>query len=109
MSLPRGSSMPVHHVKCLDCGREVVRATYWREPCCDACRHKRSKNQARGKFLRMSRQARQFRIICHVLGWEPEAFAEMIEEMRKSPMCFRKQPETRAAKYDLHTEKRAAR
>jgi hypothetical protein len=57
----------------------------------------------------MRRQARQFRILCHFLGYEPEQFGDLLAEIKASPMCFRRRPETRAAKYDLYTERRAAR
>lgn len=42
----------------------------------------------------------------HILGWgdSPEEFADMIAEMRRSPMAFRGHPEDKAARRDWKNE-----
>lgn len=103
-----GGPLPVHHVKCLGCGAPLQLRTHWRRPRCAACRHKKKKGDENGRHKSVVRQARRYRIILHVLGWEDEQFDEMVAEMRRSPMAFRKKPETRAARFDLAIEERRA-
>lgn len=98
--------MPRRRVPCVDCGKKLLRASHFASARCQRCLfvHHKRRYGMRTKDLRT--QARRYRIILHVLGWEPDQFAEMLEEMRSSPMAFRRVPETRAAKVDLRIERR---
>jgi hypothetical protein len=101
-----GTVMPRRRVPCLDCGTLILRAPHFATARCQRCMRRHG---SRGYAMRVKDirdQARRFRIVCHVLGWEPEQFAEMLEEMRRSPMAFRHAPETRAARFDLRNERR---
>lgn len=94
-------------VKCEGCGCDLVRQTHWRGAKCKACRLKHWIAYKKEADRRRVSHARRYRIICHVLGWEQEQFAEMLEAMKESPMAFREKAETRVAKLELTNERRA--
>lgn len=102
----RGEFMPVHHVRC-PCGTDLALKTYWKNPRCQPCRLRQRKKFEAAELFRRRVEARRYRIILHVLGWEDDQFAEMLEEMKHSPMMFRDRPETPAARFDLRLEKRS--
>lgn len=99
-----GCAMPIHYVHCA-CGADLALKTYWKNPRCKPCRKRAYKKFEAAELFRRRVEARRFRIVCHVLGWEPEQFAEM----KRSPMMFRDTPETPAARYDVRLEKRSRR
>lgn len=101
-----GSHMPRRRVPCVDCGKRLLRCSHFATARCPRCQFVKDKRRYGLSQKDLRSQARRFRIVCHVLGWEPEAFAEMLAEMRRSPMAFRSCPETRAAKIDLRKERR---
>jgi hypothetical protein len=108
VSHPLGYKPPIRLVPCVRCGKILERRTHFIDASCFGCLTDRKKGARSERLKRMRRQARQFRILCHFLGYEPEQFEDLLAEIKASPMCFRRRAETRAAKYDLHTERRAA-
>ena len=109
MSHDPGSVMPVHHVSCLGCGCALALKTYWRAPRCKPCRRGDQAAIARRSLIVLREQARRYRILTHLLGYEPEQFDELVAEIRSSPMAFRRDPESRSARYDVALERRSAR
>src|SRR4051812_9724754 len=104
MARPKGYQPPIRLVPCVRCGKILERRTHFIDASCFGCLADRRKGARSERLKRMRQQARRLRIVMHVLGWEPEQFEEMLSEMKGSPMCFRKRPETRAAKCDRYNE-----
>lgn len=96
-------------VKCAGegCGIDLVRKTHWKGAKCKACRLKHWTAYKKEADRKKVSHARRYRLICHILGWELEQFAEMFEAMKESPMAFRDKAETRVAKLEITNEKRA--
>src|SRR5438067_4416017 len=109
MAFPRGKHLPRRKVRCLGCGLPIMRASHWRKPSCDDCQRVKGNRAKNGEILRLREEARRYRIILHVLGWERDQFWEMVEEMKRSPMMFRETAETRVAKLDLTNERKQRR
>jgi hypothetical protein len=105
-----GEKMRQRKVACLDCQCELWRATYFKQPRCGPCRKKRYERNWREVMIQRRAEARRYRIITHILGWPAteQGFQDMLEEMRKSPMAFRKRPETDRARRDWNFEKRVS-
>lgn len=97
---------PPRAVKCRACGIALLRGTHWRNPVCARCAQDGRNRQKGAVHALRIEQARRYRIVLHVLGWEHDQFEEMIEAMKASPMGFRRKPETGAARRDVNTEKR---
>lgn len=103
----KGSVMPKREVPCCLCGKPVMRAVHFVDAKCRTCHRQHGNAVWRATLKEVRKQARRFRIVCHILGWEPEQFEEMLGEMKRSPMAFRKGPETLAAHRDFWNERRA--
>lgn len=98
----------VRLVHCVDCAAQMKRTHHFRgNPRCAKCQEKQHKLKRSINVSKIRSEARRFRLICHYLGWEPEQFEEMIEEMKKSPMAFRDKPENRQARLDETMERKA--
>jgi len=102
----RGSVMPRRRVPCVDCGKELLRANYFDRSRCPRCQDRKDYRRQAAQLSKVRTQARRYRLVCHYLGWDPDQFEEMLAEMRASPMAFRRSPETRAARLDLHNERK---
>ena len=106
--MPIGHKMPQKQVPCTVCGTPLLRAHHYATAACEDCQEQRKRDVQVGVHARRREQARRYRIITHVLGWEEDQFEEMLQEMKRSPMAFRKRAEGRNARYDLAMERRSA-
>jgi hypothetical protein len=103
--MPRGYVMPKKQVPCSGgCGAMLLRAHHYLTAACESCQERRRIDRQIGLHARRREQARRYRIITHVLGWEEDQFNEMLQEMKRSPMAFRKRAEGRNARYDMAIE-----
>lgn len=107
--MTKGHRMPKREVPCTRCGCKLLRATYFKQATCLPCRVIYYRRNYGVQLRRFRQQARRYRIIVHVLGWPDtdEGFADMLEEMKRSPMAFRKRAESRLARRDVSNERRA--
>lgn len=110
MTFSKGSKMPQREVPCIRCGCKLLRATYFYKATCGPCRTKHYRRNYSAQVRKFRQQARRYRIVLNILGWEDtaEGFADMLEEMKKSPMAFRKKIEGRLAKQDMTFERRVS-
>lgn len=101
----------IHHVICgtKTCRKPLALYNYWRKPICPECRANAHGKRERLSAARARVQARRYRILLHVAGYTEDQFAEFLEELKKSPLGFRTEPETRLARLDATLERKARR
>jgi hypothetical protein len=90
------------------CKRLLERRASWSVAACVKCLGRYHRRKKKETLSGLRHQARQLRLVFHVLGWEPEQFWEMLNEMRRSPMCFRSKPEGKPARRDWRMERKAS-
>jgi hypothetical protein len=100
-----GGTHPPRNVKCRGCKAPLVRRAYFKRALCADC--KKIKRLDEDELRRQ--QARRFRILMHVMGYELDAFAEALADLKSSDMALREAPETRDARVDVTVEKRVSR
>lgn len=109
MRVVRGTVMVKKPVPCAQCRTTIWRTTHFKTARCEDCKKLRDRSKSYRLMKLLRTHARRYRIILHVLGWEDEQFEEMLQEMKRSPMCFRKRAETRDASFDLTVERHPSR
>lgn len=107
----KGTHPPKHEVKCSvpECQTILLRAVHLVDAKCPSCRkreHRKRENAANAKH---TIECRRYRVLMHLMGYEDDHFAELLEEIRGSYLALRRKPGSWRARLDLKLERRHLR
>jgi hypothetical protein len=98
----KGETMPKQEVHCTvpGCTATLMRAGHFGSAKCPY--HMRLHKNRNWRALNKTHQvqARRYRVLLHLLGYEDEQWEDLLEELKSSPMAFRAGPETPQAARD---------
>ena len=102
---PVGYHPPLKETRCHGKGCDLVlyRRNALHRAKCPACVRKTRVANDAAKAVKQREQARRYRILMHVAGFED--FTEFLAELRKSPLAFRTEPEGVQARRDFKRER----